>query len=171
MSRNMVRENSSVPAALRTYGDMATRAMYMATLRNGGTTVDLTTFKVPAKTDGYFVGKGTGYDGVSIETVIIPESSFDLGSLRRAFGKLYADHLTREQIEEGHDGSPLRERYVGTWADNGLIHMDACNWTADYNEAVQWGLERGELAIYDVAADGSLDLAPIRAMQWGMAAA
>jgi hypothetical protein len=158
----MVRENSSVPAALRTYGDIATRAMFMATKRNGGTTVDLTTFKVPAKTDGYFVGKATGYDGVSIESVIIPDDAFDLGSLRRAFGKMYADHLTREQIEEGHDGSPLKERYIGTWADSGLVFIDACNWTSNYDQAVQWGLDRGELAIYDVASNGSLDLAPIR---------
>jgi hypothetical protein len=163
MARNMVRENSSVPAALRTYGDVATRAMYMATLANGGTTVDLTTFKVPAKTDGYFVGKATGWDGSQLETVIVPEDTFTLSIMRRTFGKMYADHLTREQIENGHDGSPLRERYIGTWADSGLIFIDACNWTADYNEAVQWGLERGELAIYDVAANGSLDLEPIRA--------
>src|SRR5213596_2105457 len=130
MARQMVRENSSVPAALRTYGDMATRAMYMATLANGGTTVDLTTFKVPAKRDGYFVGRATGYDGVSIETVIISEDAFDLGSLRRAFGKMYADHLTRDQIENGHDGSALMERYIGTWANSGLIFVDACNWTS-----------------------------------------
>lgn len=165
MARNLVRENSSIPAALRTYGDMATRAMFMATKANGGTTVDLTSFKVPAKTDGYFVGKATGYNGVSIETVIIPEDTFTLASLRRAFGRMYADHLTADQIENGHNGDPLKERYIGTWIDSGLVFVDACNWTADYNEAVQWGLERGELAIYDVAANGSLDLAPIRQSQ------
>ena len=159
----LIRENSSVPSQLRTYGDLVTRKMFHETKLNGGTTVDLSTFKVPAKTDGYFVGSATGWNGDSIETVIIPEDSFTLEALRRAFGKMYADHLTVEQIT---DTTPLVGAYIGTWTDAGLVYIDACNWTADYDEAVQWGLERGELAIYDVAANGSLDLAPIRAAQW-----
>lgn len=155
----MIRENSSVPSQLRTYGDVATRAMFRDTKLNGGTTVSLETFKVPAKRDGYFVGKATGWNGQPIETVIIPEDAFTLEALRGAFGKMYADHLTREQIT---DSMPVTGGYVGTWTDSGLVFIDACNWTANYDEAVQWGLERGEMAIYDVAADGSLDLEPIR---------
>jgi len=158
----MIRENSSVPSQLRTYGDVATRAMLRETKLNGGTTVSLETFKVPAKTDGYFVGKATGWNGEPIETVIIPEDAFTLESLRQAFGRMYADHLTREQIT---DSMPIVGGYMGTWTDAGLVFIDAVNWTADYSEAVTWGLERGELAIYDVAANGSLDLEPIRAAQ------
>lgn len=151
----MVRENSSVPSQLRTFGDMATLTMFRDTQLNGGTTVDLSTFKVPAKTDGYFVGKATGWDGRPIETVVIPVESFTLRTLRRAFGRMYADHLTRAQVEAS---KPLTGAYIGTWTDNGLVYIDAVNWTADRAEAVRWGIERGELAIYDVQANGSLEL-------------
>jgi hypothetical protein len=156
MAVNMVRENSSIPAQLRTYGDVATRRMHLDTVANGGTTVDLATFKVPAKTDGFFVGAAKGWNGKPIESVKIPASEFSLKTLRRAFGKLYAEHLTREEIESS---KPLKGAYIGTWADeDGTVHVDAVNWTADREEAIRWGLERGELAIYDVAANGSLDL-------------
>lgn len=147
-------ENSSVPSQLRTYGDIATRAMFNQTVLNGGTTVALDTFKVPAKTDGYFVGAATGWDGKDIPAHIIPEERFTLESLRRAFGHLYADHLTREEIE---NSMPVKDGYIGTWTEDGLVHIDAVSWTPSYSEAVQWAVERGELAIWDVAANGSLE--------------
>lgn len=156
----MIRENSSIPARLRTYGDIATRQMFNATKLNGGTTVDLATFKVPAKTDGYFVGGAPNYNGVALEAVIIPESEFTLGSLRRAFGFLYAEHLTTEQLTDSH---PVENGFIGTWAHEGLVYVDASNWTADYSEAVTWALGRGEHSIYDVQANGSLELASIMA--------
>lgn len=162
MARQMHRENSSVPAALRMHGERATRQMFMQTKLNGGTTVDLTTFDVPAKTDGYFVGKAPNYAGEPIESVLITEDTFTLASLRRTFGKLYADHLTREQIEDGHDGTPLKDRYIGTWAHEGVIYVDAVNWTADYAEAVEWAVARGEHSIYDVAANGALEVMNLR---------
>lgn len=158
MARQMHRENSSVPAALRMHGERATRQMFMQTIQNGGTTVDLTTFAVPAKTDGYFVGRATDYKGESIESVLIQRDTFTLSSLRRTFGKLYADHLTVEQIEDGHDGEPLRERYIGTWLHDDIVYIDAVNWTSDYAQALEWAVERGEHSIYDVAANGSLEV-------------
>lgn len=156
----LIRENSSVPAQLRTYGDVATRAMYEDTRRNGGTTVDLNTFKVPAKRDGYFVGGAKNYKGDKLEAIIIPRVSFDLRSLRRAFGFLYAEHLTAEQIT---DSVPIVGGYIGTWENDGLVYVDASNWTADYAEAVRWAVERGEHSIYDVQADGSLEVAELMA--------
>jgi hypothetical protein len=154
----LVRENSSVPSQLRTYGDVVTRKLYMDTRKNGGTTVDLATFKVPAKTDGYFVGAATGWDGKDIPAHIIPEAEFTLERLRRAFGHIYADHLTREQIE---NSTPIVGGYIGTWTDNGLVHVDAVSWTADYSEAVTWALARGEHSIWDVSANGALELSAI----------
>ena len=159
---SLVRENSSVPAQLRTYGDVATRAMHRDTLLNGGTTVDLNSFKVPAKTDGYFVGGAPNFKGDKLEAIIITESEFTLSSLRRAFGFLYAEHLTAEQIT---DSVPVENGFIGTWAHDGLVFVDASNWTADYSEAVRWALERGEHSIYDVQANGSLELASITARQ------
>lgn len=161
MAVNMVRENSSVPAQLRMYGDVVTMKMFRDTVANGGTTVDLETFKVPAKTDGFFVGAAVGYNGSAIRSKIIPAADFSLKTLRRAFGHLYAEHLTREEIESS---KPLKGAYIGTWQDDsGNVHVDAVNWTADREQAITWGLERGELAIYDVAANGSLDLAELNA--------
>lgn len=154
----LVRENSSVPSQLRTYGDVATRKMHMDTVKNGGTTVDLATFKVPAKTDGYFVGAATGWNGAAIPSQIIPEDEFTLETLRRAFGHIYADHLTREQIE---NSTPIENGFIGTWTHEGLVYVDASNWTADYSQAVQWAVERGEHFIWDVQANGSLELAQI----------
>jgi hypothetical protein len=163
----MIRENSSVPSQLRTYGDVATRAMHRETVLNGGTTVSLETFKVPAHTTGYFVGGAKGWNGEKIEAVIIPESEFSLETLRRAFGKLYADHLTAAQIT---DSMPVVGGYLGTWTDSGLVYVDASNWTADRSEAVTWALERAELAIWDVQANGSLEMAGL-AMELVAAAA
>lgn len=155
----MFRENSSVPAQLRTWGDTSTIKMFRDTKLNGGTTIDLVEGKVPGKTDGFFVGKAKGWDGKAIESIVINPEDFTLASLRRAVGRLYADHLTREEIEASKqiDGG-----YIGVWQDpeTGLVWIDAVNWTADRDEAIQWGVERGELAIYDVAANGSLDLKP-----------
>ncbi len=154
----MIRENSSVPSQLRTYGDVATRAMFRDTVANGGTTVDLVTFKVPAKTEGYFVGGAKGYNGVKLEAVIIPQETFTLESLRRAFGFLYAEHLTVQQIT---DSAFIENGFIGTWVNDGLVHVDASNWTADYSEAVMWAVERGEHSIYDVNLNGSLEVESI----------
>jgi hypothetical protein len=151
-------ENSSVPSQLRTYGDIATRVMFHQTVLNGGTTVSLETFKVPAQTDGYFVGAATGWNGKDIPAHIIPVENFTLESLRRAFGHLYADHLTREEIE---NSMPVKGGYIGTWTEDGLVHIDAVSWTPSYFEAVQWAVQRGEMAIWDVKANGSLETAEI----------
>lgn len=157
-------ENSSVPSQLRTYGDIATRAMFHQTVLNGGTTVSLETFKVPAKTDGYFVGAATGWNGKDIPAHIIREENFTLEALRRAFGHLYADHLTREQIE---NSMPVVGGYIGTWTEAGLVHIDAVSWTASYSEAVMWAVQRGELAIWDVNANGSLETAVVAPIVMG----
>jgi len=157
----MFRENSSVPSQLRTYGDVTTRKVYMETRKNGGTTVSLETFKVPAKTDGYFIGAATGWDGKDIAAHIIPESEFTLERLRRTFGHLYADHLTREQIESS---MPVVGGYLGTWTHEGLVYVDAISWTADYSEAVRLAVKRGEHSIWDVQADGALEVAVIAPM-------
>lgn len=156
MAVNMVRENSSVPAQLRAHAATATMKMFRDTVANGGTTVSLDTFKVPAKTDGYFVGKAKGWNGKPIESVVISAADFSLATLRRAVGFLYAEHLTREELEAS---KPIRNGFIGTWQDDsGNVHVDAVNWTSDRSEAVRWGLERGELAVYDVASNGSLYL-------------
>lgn len=158
----MVRENSSVPSQLRTWGDSATRRLFTLTKLNGGATVSLETGKVPAKTDGYFVGSATGWNGQPIQTEILPESDFRLegrGGLRQMFAKMYADHLTAVQIEES---VPVHGGYIGTFVSDGLVYVDAVTWCETREEAVRLGLERGEMAIYDVAANGSLDLETIR---------
>jgi len=158
---SLVRENSSVPAQLRMWGDTSTMKMFRDTQANGGTTVSLEDGKVPGKTDGYFVGKAKGWNGKPIESIVINPEDFSLKSLRRAFGKLYTEHLTRTEAEAS---KRIVGGYVGVWKDEntGLVWMDAVNWTADRNEAIRWGIERGELAIYDVAANGSLDLKALR---------
>jgi hypothetical protein len=156
----MIRENSSVPSQLRTYGDVATRAMFREITLNGGTTIDLSTFKVPGATDGYFVGAATGWDGNDIPAQIIPLEEFTLERLRRAFGFLYAEHLTREEIT---NSTPIEGGFIGAWIDNGLVYVDATDWTPSYEQAVEWAVARGELAIYDVQADGSLEIATIMA--------
>lgn len=155
----MFRENSSVPSQLRTYGDVTTRKVYMETRKNGGTTVSLETFKVPAKTDGYFIGAATGWNGKDIAAHIIPESEFTLETLRRAFGHLYADHLTREQIESS---MPVVGGYLGTWTHDGLVYVDAISWTADRNEAVTWAVARGEHSIWDVQTDSAIEISSVR---------
>jgi hypothetical protein len=136
--------------------------LYRETKLRGGSTVSLETGKVPAKTNGFFVGSAPGYDGKKIETVIIPESDFRFegeGGMRWHLCRMYAQHLTRPQIE---DSTPIYGGYLGTWVDSGLVYIDAVTWCETREEAIQLGLERGELAIYDVAANGSLDLEPLR---------
>lgn len=151
-------ENSSVPSQLRTYGDIATRTMFRETKLNGGTTVDLATFKVPARTDGYFVGAATGWDGKDIPAHIIPEAEFTLERLRRTFGHLYADHLTREEIE---NSTPVVGGFIGTWTHEGFVYVDAISWTADYSEALTWARKRGEHSIWDVAGNRALEVSQL----------
>lgn len=160
----MFRENSSVPSQLRTWGDSAARMLYRETKMRGGSTVSLETGKVPAKTDGYFVGSAPDANGNKIETVIIPESDFKFdgeGGMRWWLAKLYSDHLTPQQVR---DSQTIHGGYIGTWVDAGLVYIDAVTWCETREEAVRLGLERGELAIYDVAANGSLDLEPLRTL-------
>jgi hypothetical protein len=158
----LYRENSSVPSQLRTWGDSAARLLFRETRLRGGSTVSLETGKVPAKTNGFFVGSAPGADGQKIETVIIPESAFKLdgeGGMKWWLAKLYSDHLTPQQVRES---APVFGGYLGTWVDSGLVYIDAVTWCEDRNEAIRLGLERNELAIYDVSANGSLDLEPLR---------
>jgi hypothetical protein len=158
----MYRENSSVPAQLRTWANSAARKLFRETKANGGSTISLETGKVPAKTNGFFVGSAPGWDGKTIETVIIPESDFRLDGEHGMVWwlcQLYAQHLTKQQIE---DSTPVYGGYLGTWVDSGLVYIDAVTWCETREEAIALGLERGELAIYDVAANGSLDLEPLR---------
>lgn len=161
---SMHRENSSTPSQLRTWGDMATRTLFHLTKLNGGATVSLETGKVPAKTDGYFVGSAPGFNGSAIDTEILKLSDFRLegsGGLRRTFAKMYADHLTRTQIESS---TPVYGGYIGTFVSDGLVYVDAVTWTETREEAVRIALERNEFAIFDVAANGSLDLETIHHM-------
>lgn len=149
-------ENSSIPARLRTYGDMATRKMFRLTQAEGGTTVSLETFDVPAKVDGFFVGKAKGIRGQVIASRVIPAAEFSLKTLRNAFGEIYGEHHTYATLEAG---AVVRDAYIGTWKDeDGSVHVDAVNWTADRSQAVLWGLERDELAIWDVAANAEIRL-------------
>jgi hypothetical protein len=160
----MYRENSSVPSQLRTWANSAARKLFRETKASGGSTVSLEDGKVPAKTDGFFVGSAPDFNGKPIETVIIPESDFKLdgeGGMVWWLCQIYAQHLTRQQIE---DSTPVYGGYIGTWVDSGLVYLDAVTWCETREEAVSLGLERGEFAIYDVAANGSLDLEPLRAL-------
>jgi hypothetical protein len=158
----MYRENSSVPSQLRTWGDSAARLLFRETKLRGGSTVSLETGKVPAKTDGFFVGSAPDASGQKIETVIIPEDGFKLdgeGGMKWWLARLYSDHLTPQQVR---DSQTVHGGYIGTWVDAGLVYIDAVTWCETREEAVRLGLERGEFAIYDVAANGSLDLEVFR---------
>lgn len=160
----MYRENSSVPAQLRTWGDSATRRLFHLTKLNGGATVSLETGKVPAKTHGFFVGSATGWNGEPIQTEVMNLENFRIegsGGLRQTFAKMYADHLTRQQVE---DSMPVYGGYIGTWVSDGLVYVDAVTWCETLEDAVRLGLERNETAIYDVAANGSMNLEPLRRM-------
>jgi hypothetical protein len=152
----MFRENSSVPSQLRTYGDAAARQMYRNVMQHGGTTVDLATFKVPAKTDGYFVGGASGWNGERIPSVTLAESDLTFEQLRFWFAHMYAEHLTRQQIE---DSTPIVGGYVGVWIDEGTVWFDASTWCETLEEAIELGAERGEIAVYSVAENGSLYVA------------
>lgn len=149
------KENSSVPAQLREWGAIATLNMLRETRLHGGTTLDLSTGRVPAHTFGYMVGGAIGYRGDKIEAVVIPEGEFSIKTLRQAVGFLYAEHLTAEELE---GSAPIVNGYVGTWVSDGLVYVDASNWTADYSEAVRWAQERGEQAIYDIESNACIDV-------------
>lgn len=148
----MFRENSSVPAQLRTHGDATARQMFRAVKQHGGTTVDINTFKVPAKTDGYFVGGANGWNGERIPEIVIEESEFTFERLRFWFAHMYAEHLTRKQIEE----STPAHGYVGVWVEDGKVYFDASDWFETLEDAMTAAQQRGELAVYGVAENGSL---------------
>lgn len=48
--------------------------------------------------------------------------------------------------------------YVGTWLHNGEIHIDAVEVYQDKHEAIAVGLQRGEIAIWNVADSEEITL-------------
>lgn len=153
------REPSSVPPVLRERGETAASKLYRETLVNGGSTVELATMKVPGKTTGYFVGGSPDYKGDRIETVEIPEHAFRMGADKMSrlgfyIAQTYINRLTAEEYEN----NVLPSGYLGTWMHEGIVYVDAVDWTDSLSEAVALGLARGETAVYDVAANGSLML-------------
>lgn len=150
------REPSSVPPMLREHGAAARTKLYRDTLANGGSTVELATLKVPGKTNGYFVGGAVDYKGVRIPEVTFTREEFTQHKLGYLMGQMYVNRLTTEEYRLG-----IKPKgFMGTWMNEGVIYVDAVDWFETLEEAVRVGTERGELAIYDVAADGSLDLVP-----------
>lgn len=154
------REPSSVPPVLRERGESAARKLYRETLAHGGSTVELATMTVPGKTNGYFVGGSTDYKGDRIATVEIPEHAFRMAATKADrlgwhIAQTYINLLTTAEYEAG----VLPIGYLGTWLHEGVVYVDAVDWVETLEEAVQLGLSRGEVAVYDVAADGSLMLA------------
>lgn len=148
------REPSSVPPILRELGGAARTKLYRETLTKGGSTVELKTLKVPGKTNGYFVGGAMDYAGVRIPETTFTREEFSQHKLGYLLGQMYMNRLTTEQYKLG----VKPEGFMGTWMSDGIIYVDAVDWFETLDEAVRVGMARGEQAIYDVAADGSLDL-------------
>lgn len=155
MGLGLSRENSSVPAILRAKGNYVADSMFAALKRVGGATVELSTLTSPAKTDGYFVGGATGWNDRQIKTQTFASHTFTNRTMRRMLGFMYTEHLTLEEVE---NGVKPEQCYMGVWLDpeTATVHVDAVTWIADRDAAVALGRRRGELAVYDVEADGSL---------------
>lgn len=148
------REPSSIHPILREHGAAARSKMYRDTLALGGTTLELATLKVPGKTHGYFVGGAVDYRGERIPEVRFTRQDFTVHKLGFLLGRMYADRLTVAEYLKGK--KPVG--YMGTWLHEGIIHVDSVDWFETLPEAVGAAMERGERAIYDVSANGAIDM-------------
>lgn len=102
------------------------------TLENNGGTFTFSGAQVLHRR-GYYVG------GL-VPTAIVPVAggvAFLAKSLAR-FARQHAAVLTTGQ-----------DVYLGTWVNEGNVYIDATEWAADRDRALELGRERGELAIWD----------------------
>jgi hypothetical protein len=92
----------------------------------------------------YFSGKNGFVVGGIVPSLVIEPSAITIEAVER----------TEEWIERNRSA-----RYYGSWNDAGTIHIDAVDIIEDREEAIRLAEERGELAIYDLAADEEVRVA------------
>lgn len=47
---------------------------------------------------------------------------------------------------------------VGSWLNDGILYLDVCRWFADRNEAIAYGREQEQLAIWDIEKQEEITL-------------
>lgn len=135
----MQNENSGISPKLRTYGAIRGVTLARETHANGGVTLDLSspTMAIADHTYGYYVA------GLHKPVTFALKGS-DTRNYQRALGVAYA----------ATQGLGL----MGTWEHAGMVYAEASEWHADYETAMLIAKERGQLAIWDVAAKQDITL-------------
>ncbi len=105
-----------------------------ATIANGGATVDALTGA--ALTEGVAVAV-KGYEYVADVETLIPSLVAYLGT----------------------NADVLAGRCLGTWVHDGKVYLDVAEVVSTREEALTLGRERGEIAVYDLAASEEVEVA------------
>lgn len=112
-------------------------SMKARTETNGGTTLHLMSGEYDRYTDGYYVGG------------LVKGETFPLaGSYAADYTIAAINIISRIPVGAG-------ETHIGSWLDRetGTVWIDASEHYADRTEALRVAVDRGELAIWDIAAN------------------
>lgn len=112
------------------------------TLRDSGGTFTNTGLPIRLS-DGYMVGG------------VVPTRKLTLARESTATIEAELEHFARENLAADSEGL-----YLGTWVDLGALYIDVSEWVTDYAEAMELAATRGELAIWDNAAQAAIELTP-----------
>lgn len=132
----MRNENSGVSPKLRTYAAIRAITLHKFTYTGTGGTLDLSSDTIaPAdKTTGYWVAGTT-------QAHIIPLPS-DVRPFQRALASVYT--------------ALQGTGYCGVWVSGGNAYVEGSQWVLDRHVATVIGRSRGQVAIFDIAANKNI---------------
>lgn len=109
---------------------MQVKRLYHKVLKDGGITLTSRLVQVK-KQRGFFVSIESG-------NFVIPFLKFTPDSLQNAINEL--------------NPYLLKGRFIGVWLDktNQKIYIDISEWIQDRKEAIQRGIDEGQIAIWDI---------------------
>jgi hypothetical protein len=110
-------------------------AAYRTMRDNGGTFAS----------NGYPVVKDTGF----MVGGLVPTTIVELPMRNRNGRGWLADTL--DEFVKSHHAHLGRNRYLGTWVNDGKVYVDVSQWVETLDNAIALGKSRGELAIWDCA--------------------
>jgi hypothetical protein len=120
------------------------------------------TLGATATRDGWLAPYVTGYMvGGFVKPTSLPYGPLKVEDIAAALRAFVREH----RATYAADGRLL----VGTWVDNGTLHIDASKHYTDKQSAIAAGIANGEVAIWDCAAGAAVSLAPYRAALQGVA--
>lgn len=105
---------------------------------------------------------------IKLDTIIDGNNTQWIGN-PKDYGYLVAIECYGAKIERSPDGTFDRERVsswvkevmglpcavrhfdtIGSWIDNDILYLDVCIWISDKREAIGFGMDENQIAIWDI---------------------